>query len=120
MANQVARRLRKHQTIAETKLWRELRTLRHQGYHFRRQAPIANYIVDFACHSQKVIIEVDGIQHGEPGARAADAARDADLAWRSFKVLRFRNGDISESLEGVMLEVLAALGAVEKPEWNRE
>src|SRR5262245_29585937 len=117
MANQVARHLRKHQTIAETKLWRELRKLRHHGYHFCRQAPISNYIVDFACLAQKVIIEVDGIQH-EPKARVVDAARDADLAWRSFKVLRFRNSDVAESLEGVMLEVLAALGAVEKPEWN--
>ena len=66
----------------------ELRKLRHHGYHFRRQAPISNYIVDFACLAQKVIIEVDGIQHDEPEARMADAARDADLVWRSFKVLR--------------------------------
>jgi very-short-patch-repair endonuclease len=92
----------------------------HQGYHFRRQAPIARYIVDFACLSQKVIIELDGVQHDVPKARAVDAARDADLVWRSFKVLRFRNGDVAESLEGVMLEVLAALGAAEKPEWNGE
>ena len=67
-----------------------------------------------------MIIEVDGVQHEEPRARAADAARDADLVWRSFKVLRFRNSDVSDSLEGVMLEVLAALGAVEKLEWNGE
>src|SRR5712664_2069178 len=111
MANRIARHLRKRRTVAETKLWRELRKLRHQGYHFRRQAPIANYIVDFACLSQKVIIEVDGIQHDELAARKTDAARDADLDWRSFKVLRFRNSDVAESLEGVMLEVLAALGA---------
>jgi very-short-patch-repair endonuclease len=51
MANQVARHLRKHQTIAETKLWSELRKLRNHGYHFRRQAPIAGYIVaiSLAC-----------------------------------------------------------------------
>jgi very-short-patch-repair endonuclease len=90
----------------------------NQDYHFRRQAPIANYIVDFACLSQKLIVEVDGVQHDERAARMADAARDADLDWRSFKVLRFRNSDVAESLEGVMLEVLAALGAVKKPEWN--
>jgi very-short-patch-repair endonuclease len=120
MANQAARSLRKHQTVAETKLWKELRKLRHHGYHFRRQVPLAGYIVDFACLSQKVIIELDGIQHDDPEARAADAARDADLVWRSFKVLRFRNSDVAESLERVMLEVLAALGAVEKPEWNGE
>jgi very-short-patch-repair endonuclease len=108
MANRIARHLRKHQTVAETQLWRELRKLRHQGYHFRRQAPIATYIVDFACLSQRVIIEVDGVQHDEPAARRADAARDEDLGWRGFKLLRFRNSDVAESLEGVMLEVLAA------------
>ena len=118
MGNAIARHLRKHSTVAEKRLWRELRKLRRQGYHFRRQAPIAGYVVDFACFSQRLIIEVDGVQHEAPQARAADAARDADLAWRGFKVLRFRNGDVSETLEGVMLEVLAAVGAVEKPEWN--
>jgi very-short-patch-repair endonuclease len=116
MADVRARHLRKHQTVAETRLWRELRKLRLAGYHFRRQAPIANYIVDFACFSQRLIVELDGIQHDTRRGRVADAARDADLMWRGFKVLRFRNGDVSESMEGVILEILAALGAVEKPE----
>jgi hypothetical protein len=35
-------------------------------------------------------------------------------------VLRFHNSDVAESMEGAMLEVLAALGAVEKLEWNGE
>ena len=51
---------------------------------------------------------------------AADSARDADLSWRGFTVLRFRNDEVSDAMHGVMLEVLAALGAIEKPEWNGE
>ena len=120
MANAGARHLRKHQTIGETRLWKELRKLRQQGFHFRRQAPVDTYIVDFACFSQRLIIELDGVQHERPRARVADAARDADLFWRGFKVLRFRNDEVRDSMHGVMLEVLAALGAVEKPEWNAE
>jgi very-short-patch-repair endonuclease len=120
MANERARHLRKRQTVAETRLWKELRKLRWQGYHFRKQAPIANYIVDFACFSQRVIIEVDGVQHATQRGQVADAARDADLIWRGLKVLRFRNDEVRDAMEGVMLEVLAALGAVEKPEWNDE
>jgi len=120
MANASARHLRKHQTVAEKRLWSELRKLRHQGYHFRRQAPIENYVVDFACLSQRLVIELDGVQHERPRARVADAARDADLSWRGFKVLRFRHDEVRDAMPGVMLEVLAALGAVEKPEWNRE
>jgi very-short-patch-repair endonuclease len=85
MANARARRLRKQATIGETLLWKELRELRRQGYHFQRQAPIDSYIVDFACFSQRVVIEVDGVQHQEPEALAADAARDADLKWRGLR-----------------------------------
>jgi very-short-patch-repair endonuclease len=108
----VARQLRKRLTIGETLLWKELKELRRQGYHFRRQAPIDKYIVDFACFAQRVVIEVDGIQHQEPEALAKDAARDTDRSWRGFTVLRFRNDEVSDSMHGVMLEVLAALGAV--------
>ena len=116
MADVRARQLRKRLTIGETLLWKELRELRRQGDHFRRQAPIAPYIVDFACFWQRVIIEVDGVQHQEPEALAADAARDADLKWRGFTVLRFRNDEVSDAMHGVILEVLAALGAIERQE----
>jgi very-short-patch-repair endonuclease len=115
MANARARQLRQRPAIGETRLCKELRQLRRQGYHFRRQAPIDRYIVDFACLAQRVVIEVDGVQHQEPEALAADGARDADLSWRGFKVLRFRNDEVRDSMHGVMLEVLAALGAIEKP-----
>jgi len=116
MANEVARQLRRNPTIAEALLWDELRELRRQGYHFRRQVPIAGYIVDFACLDQKLIIEVDGYQHMSGEGAVKDAARDADLTWRGFKVLRFTNADVDDTLEGVVLEVLAALGAVVKVE----
>jgi len=111
MANARARHLRKHQTVAETRLWKELRKLRWQGYHFRRQTPIENYIVDFACFSQRVIIEVDGVQHATQKGQVADAARDADLTWRGFKVLRFRNDEIRDAMEGALLEILCCAGS---------
>ncbi len=116
MANQTARKLRKNETIAEKRLWKELRELRRQGYHFRRQHPIEGFIIDFACLSQMLIIEVDGIQHLETEHLKADAARDARLNWLGWRVLRFSNGDVANALDGVVLEVLAALGAVAKQE----
>ena len=116
MANKLARHLHKNQTIAEVRLWRELRKLRPKGYHFRRQCPIAGFIVDFACLSHRVIIEVDGIQHDTETGIEADGARDAHLKWQGFNVLRFRNGDVKQYLDGVVLEMLAALGAVVKQE----
>ena len=116
MANEKARRLRRNQTVAETRLWKELRTFRQHGFHFRRQVPIEGYIVDFACLSQRLIIEVDGVQHDLPEGRTPDAARDADLEWRGFKVLRFANWRVSQEFEGVVLEVLGALGVAVKQE----
>jgi len=116
MANEVARHLRKNPTIAEARLWEELRELRRQGYHFRPQVPLAGYIVDFACLDQKPIIEVDGFQHLSGEGAKKDAARDADLRWRGFTILRFTNADVGHALDGVVLEVLAALGAVAKVE----
>ena len=116
MADARARHLRRNQTIAETRLWKELRELRHQGYHFRRQVPIEPYIVDFACFSQRVVIEVDGYHHGSPDVRRMDARRDADLEWRGFRILRFSNAQVAEELEGVMLEILHVIGVVEKQE----
>jgi very-short-patch-repair endonuclease len=116
VANAFARLLRKNPTIAEARLWKKLRELRRRGYHFRRQVPLAGYIVDFACLDQKLIVEVDGIQHLSAEGAAKDAARDADLTWRGFKVLRFANSDVKEKLDGTMAEILAALGAVVKVE----
>jgi very-short-patch-repair endonuclease len=116
MANQVARNLRKTETIAEKRLWQELRKLRRQGYHFRRQHPIDGFVVDFACLAQRLIVEVDGAQHQLTENAKADAARDDRLKWRGYRVLRFGNGDIRENLDSVILEILAALGAVAKIE----
>ena len=116
MANARARHLRKHLTVAEVRLWKELRKFRHHGYHFRRQVPIEGYIVDFACLSQRVIIELDGVQHQETMAQRRDAARDADLSWRGFKILRFRNDQVAQELDGVILDILGALGAEARQE----
>ena len=68
MVNKLARHLRKNETIAEKQLWKELRELKRQGYHFRRQAPIDSFIVDFACLSHRLIVEVDGIHTRQPKA----------------------------------------------------
>src|SRR5579864_3621240 len=77
MANQTARSLRKRMTPQEVKLWVKLRAMKALGYHFRRQAPIDSFIVDFVCFKQRLVIEVDGGQHGRYYNQIKDAARDA-------------------------------------------
>jgi very-short-patch-repair endonuclease len=97
-------------TRAEARLWTRLRTLRPLGFHFRRQAPLEGYILDFVCFSRKLIVEVDGDSHGTPKAAARDARRDAKLAAAGLRTLRVQNGDVLENIEGVMEYILLELG----------
>jgi very-short-patch-repair endonuclease len=109
VANENARALRKRLTPQEVKLWVKLRELKTLGYHFRRQAPIGPYIVDFVSFRSQLVIEADGGQHGMPAEGRSDQARDAFLQSQGFLVLRFWNSDIDANLAGVMESVLSAL-----------
>jgi very-short-patch-repair endonuclease len=110
MANEFARALRKRMTPEETKLWAHLREWRKtRRYHFRRQVPLGGYIVDFACLTRRLVLEIDAAQHTTPGHRARDAVRDATLSAMGFRVLRFDNGEMRENFEGVVETVLAVL-----------
>lgn len=83
-ATSLARRLRKTMTPAETALWYALRRERAAGTHFRRQAPIGAYVVDFACLKAKLAIELDGGAHKAPDTARGDADRDAWLEARGL------------------------------------
>lgn len=109
MANEDARALRKRLTAQEVKLWVKLRELKALGFHFRRQAPIGRYIVDFVSFRSQLIIEADGGQHGLPDGARSDQIRDAFLQSQGFKILRFWNSDIDANLTGVMESILSAL-----------
>ena len=98
----MAKSLRKNQTDAEDLLWKHLRGKQAAGLKFRRQHPIANYIVDFICLEKSVIIEVDGSQHAE---NKKDKERDAWLKSECFKVLRFWNNEVLINIKDV-LEVI--------------
>jgi very-short-patch-repair endonuclease len=97
-----ARNLRKNATPAERILWQQLRVLKSESRHFRRQVPIGKYIADFACHYPKLIVELDGGQHNETDALTYDAVRTRFLESEGFRVIRFWNVDVFENLEGVV------------------
>jgi very-short-patch-repair endonuclease len=107
-----ARRMRREKGDAERRLWRELRELNRRGFHFRQQAPVGPYIADFADHSAKLVIEVDGSQHGEPKAIKLDTARTRWLERNGYRVLRFWNREVLANMEGVMVAILLALGVL--------
>ena len=84
-----AHQMRKAPTEAERKLWWHLRRLPLDGSHFRRQVQIGSYIADFACHRLKLVIEIDGSQHGSQVKK--DAGRTRRLESEGYRVLRFWN-----------------------------
>jgi len=95
----------------EVRLWKRLKLLRAEGFHFRRQAPFRGYYLDFVCFSRRLVIELDGSQHGEALQEAHDAVRDAVLKREGFRVMRFWNSQARENIDGVIYNVRLSLGA---------
>lgn len=102
--------MRRKMTDAELKLWNELRAHRLMGLGFRRQFPIAGYIVDFACPEKKLIVEVDGSQHADEAAVVADAARARRLEQDGWTILRFWNDDILRDIDNVCQHIVISAG----------
>jgi very-short-patch-repair endonuclease len=105
-----ARRMRKAMTDAELKLWNELRAHRLMGLGFRRQMPVLGYIVDFACPEYRLIVEVDGSQHGDGQIAKADQERGAALERAGWQLLRFWNHDVLSDVDGVCTHILRIIG----------
>jgi very-short-patch-repair endonuclease len=107
MSVESARRLRKDTTDAERKLWSALRQKQLDGFKSRRQVPMGGFVADFACLSERLIVEVDGGQHDAEHEK--DAARTAWLNSRGYRVIRFWNNDVLANLDGVVRTILTAL-----------
>ncbi|TMJ05146.1 MAG: endonuclease domain-containing protein [Alphaproteobacteria bacterium] len=106
---ETARRLRASSTAAEILLWRKLRLLETKGTHFRRQVPIGPYVADFACLASRLVIEIDGSQHGDEPNRLRDENRTRWLESEGYRVVRFWNNDITQNPAGVLDLIYAAL-----------
>lgn len=101
-----ARELRRDATKAEEILWQCLRAKRLNGLKFRRQHPLgAHYIADFYCPATGVAVELDGQVHNSRRARWADGIRHGQLQTAGVRVVRFRNEQVAQDLEGVLREI---------------
>ncbi len=110
-ARSLATRLREEPTEAERRLWRLLRErLPLRRTHFRRQVAIGPYVADFCALKARLIIEVDGNQHGSEQGRAHDARRGAYLLAEGFRVLRFSNRQVFTEADMVIDTIFAELG----------
>jgi very-short-patch-repair endonuclease len=112
-----ARNLRTNATAAERRLWRELSARKVSGIRFNRQVPIGPFICDFVARGPKLIIEVDGGQHGWQADE--DQARTRYLESQGYRVIRFWNPDILERIEGVVAEIERAIAALPSPNPSR-
>jgi very-short-patch-repair endonuclease len=102
----VRRALRQNSTKAEDFLWQQLRNTKLNGFKFKRQHSIGNYIVDFYCASKRLIIELDGEVHNAKDQQEKDQLRDLNLTGMGFQVLRFTNDQVLFEIENVKAEIL--------------
>lgn len=102
-----AKLLRDRLTLQEEKLWERLKQKQVGGLRFRRQHPVNTYIVDFNCHSKKLVIELDGAVH--KNNRDYDLERSKDLKMYGLKVLRFWNSEVEKDIENVIEKIKSAI-----------
>jgi very-short-patch-repair endonuclease len=77
--------------------------------HFRRQAPIGRYVVDFFCPAKRLIIEVDGGHHNDDDDARRDRDRQHWLEKAGYRVVRFWNSEITTDLTAVLERVYVEL-----------
>jgi len=102
-----AKTMRSNPTVVEQRLWYHLRAHRFMDIKFKRQKPIGRYIVDFVCVERRLIIELDGGQHGVQVTY--DRRRDAWLRGRGYRLLRFWNNEVMLEMNSVLERIRLAL-----------
>jgi len=104
-----ARNLRKNETLAEKRLWEQLRNRTLESFKFSRQFPVGPYIADFVCREQRLIVEVDGATHSTDEELAFDNRRTEFLKSEGYDVIRFQNDEILNGIDEVLTLILQAL-----------
>jgi very-short-patch-repair endonuclease len=107
-----ARTLRIGMTDAERRLWSRLR-LEQLGVKFRRQHPLASYVLDFVCLEPKLVIEVDGSQHLDQ--LTYDERRTEWLMRHGFVVLRFWANEVLSETDAVVSRIVGHLAEQPAP-----
>ena len=104
-----AKKMRNQPTEAEAALWNVLSCKNLDGYKFRRQHIIGNYITDFICLKTNLIIEIDGLIHQLPENKESDRERTSWLENEGYRVIRFKNQEVLSNLESVLSKIKESL-----------
>ncbi len=102
-------KLRKNMTKAEKIIWQKIRDQQLEGYKFRRQYSVAEFILDFYCPKLKLAIEIDGESHFQATAIEYDQARQTFIEATGIRFLRFTNEDVDQNLDGVLETIVATI-----------
>jgi very-short-patch-repair endonuclease len=94
-------------TRAEIILWSRLRSKKVNGYKFRRQQPIFNYVVDFYCDKLKLIVEVDGEIHAFSEESDYDSKRDKILKINGYNIIRLSNFEIETEIDSAIKKIIS-------------
>ncbi|GMN05876.1 hypothetical protein MTsPCn5_12650 [Croceitalea sp. MTPC5] len=105
LLKEYAKKMRNQPTKAEALLWNALSNKNLDGFKFRRQHIIGEFIADFICLKQNLIVEIDGLHHQLPENKKSDKERTAWLENQGYRVIRFTNEEVLGNLENV-LEVI--------------
>lgn len=106
----IAKVLRKNMTNEEKHLWYDF--LRNLSVGFKRQKVINNYVVDFYCPKEKLIIELDGSQHYSEEGKEKDKERDNELKGLGYRVKRYTNLEINTQFEAVCRDILKNIKSI--------
>jgi very-short-patch-repair endonuclease len=106
-----AKQLRRNETLAEAKLWEQLRNRQLEGFKFVRQAPVGPFIADFLNREHKLVVEVDGDTHATLEQLEYDRRRTRYSAKLGFRVIRFDNRDIMEAMDHTLSVIAGTLRA---------
>jgi very-short-patch-repair endonuclease len=105
----IAGELRKNMTTAEKILWNKLRNRQIEGFRFRRQHPINEFVVDFFCYEAMLVLEVDGSVHDDIKQNERDEQRTLILIRLGIKEIRFTNYEVINHTDLVIRKIEAEL-----------
>ena len=112
LLKEFAKQNRREMTESETILWHALRR-EFKALKFRRQHPIGDYIADFFCLTEGLVIEVDGGYHNEPQQQQEDLWRTAFLQEKGYRVIRFTNEEVNTDVKDVISRIKEELYKIE-------
>ncbi|MBI3244472.1 MAG: endonuclease domain-containing protein [Chloroflexi bacterium] len=99
-----ARQLRREMTPAEKKLWARLRFDQLDGFQFRRQHAVGNFILDFFCAKAKLVVELDGDSHADQVEYDEERTKWLNEQ-KHYRVIRFTNREVNENIEAVVEKI---------------